>query len=96
MIALLLPYPGRTEVTAGCGFDLGNVRVRRQGLEPRTRGLRVCCSRILFSYSTSEFNATCCRDTRNAPRRHTVCWRLISGSTGTSEQTWSKHGTRMV
>jgi hypothetical protein len=36
------------------------------------------------------------QDTRNPPRRSTVCGRLIPRSAGTSEQTRSKHGCRMV
>jgi hypothetical protein len=35
-----------------------NRRVRRQGLEPRTRGLRVRCSRFLLLQSTSIFTLT--------------------------------------
>jgi len=32
----------------GSGETPRSERVRRQGLEPRTRGLRVCCSRVLL------------------------------------------------
>ena len=70
------------------------LRVLRQVLDPRTRGLRVRCSGVLFTQSTSMFTLASWRDNRNSPRRNTVCGRLIPGGTGTSEQTRSKHESR--
>ena len=46
--------------------------------------------------STSIFTLARWQDIRNPPRQSTVCGRLMPRSTGTSEQTWSKHGSRMV
>ena len=62
----------------------------------RTCRLRVRCSEILFLESTSVFTLARWRDARNFPGRSTVCGRPIPRSTGTSEQTWSKHGSCMV
>jgi hypothetical protein len=65
---------------------------KADGQRLRTRGLRVRCSGILLLHSTSIFTLACWQDTRNPPRRTTACGRLIPRSTGTSEQTRSKHG----
>ena len=78
-----------------------DLRVRRQGLEPRTRGLRVRCSGFLFTQSTSVFALVRWQRYPQLAEAHAV---LLTGATalyrdiraGTSEQTWSKHGSRMV
>jgi hypothetical protein len=54
-------------------------RVCRQGLEPRTRGLRVCCSGVLILPSTSIFIPARWQDARNPPRRK---YRLLTAGTG--------------
>jgi hypothetical protein len=54
-------------------------RVCRQGLEPRTRGLRVCCSGVLVLPSTSIFTPARWQDARNPPRRK---YRLLTAGTG--------------
>ena len=48
------------------------LRVRRQGLEPRTRGLRVHCSGVLFIRSTSIITLESWQDIRNPPRLNAV------------------------
>ena len=78
------------------GHNPRSVRVRRQGLEPRTRGLRVRCSGILFIQSTSAFRLTRWRDIRNRPRGSAVRCRMLPRSTETSERTWSTHRNRKV
>src|SRR6266705_6440908 len=71
------------------------LRVPRQGLEPRTRGLRVRCF-VRFSSSTSYHSvprrAVTCRTVRQTTSAGAVWCRLLPGRTATSEQTWSKHG----
>ena len=64
--------------------------VRRQGLEPRTRGLRVRCSvRFTPSHCATMLDVP---DVRQATRAGAVWCRPLPGRTATSEQTWSKHG----
>jgi hypothetical protein len=65
--------------------------VRRQGLEPRTRRLRVCCSVRLTAATSCDFTAVPAQihDSQSSPG--TACYRLLPGWNATSEQTWSKH-----
>ena len=61
-------------------------RVRRQGLEPRTRGLRA-----LLSYQISALDASLCRSVRASTRIPADWCRVLTGGTGADEQTPSKH-----
>ena len=73
------------------GYHPRSGPVRRQGLEPRTRGLRVRCSANL----TVPDSAAKCYDVPGctANRETAAAWcSLLPARTGTSEQTWSKHG----
>jgi hypothetical protein len=84
--------------------DLGpkiprSVRVRRQGLEPRTRGLRVRCSVRLFflnCYQTMLARAGSCHFVQSPASVLCCGYRVVPGCTGASEQTWSKHRRRKV
>jgi hypothetical protein len=81
-------------VSPGQGVRSG---VRRQGLEPRTRGLRVRCSaRFCFftSYHFMPGSAVICRTVRQPTRARVMWCRPLPGRTATSEQPWSKHGRR--
>jgi hypothetical protein len=69
----------------------GDIAIKPGSQRLRTRGLRVCCSGVLFTHFTSTFTLARWQDTRNPPTQNTVRGRLVPRGTGTSEQTWSKH-----
>ena len=71
--------------------NASSVRVRRQGLEPRTRGLRVRSSGVLLLPSTSMFKLARWQDIRNPLRRVPSAdglYRVVPGHP-------SKHGANM-
>ena len=68
----LVLHPGGGDPAAGNRYNTRPERVRRQGLEPRTRGLRVRCSQVLFPQSTSIFTLARWRDMGNRLRRSAV------------------------
>jgi hypothetical protein len=80
-------------VSPGQGVRSG---VRRQGLEPRTRGLRVRCS-ARFSVATScDFTMMPAETRCNRPRPAAAWYRPLPGRNATAEQTWSNHGDAHV
>ena len=66
--------------------------VRRQGLEPRTRRLRVGWSYSESTRSACDFTVLPAEICNRSPGFGTGSCRLLPGSTGTSEQPWSNHG----
>jgi hypothetical protein len=79
---------------AGAGGGL-----RRQGLEPRTRGLRVSCFVRLFSLNCCQImlgRAVSCHSVRLPACAPRCGYRVVPDRTGASEQTWSKHRCVLV
>ena len=90
--------PVLKKVRAGT-YNACSERVRRQGLEPRTRGLRVRCSVRLFSLNcrqTMLARAGRCHFVRSSASAPRCGYRMVSDRTGACEQTWSKHPCALV
>ena len=65
----------------------------------RTRGLRVRCFVRLFSLNCCQAmvaRAGSCHSVRSPVSEARCGCRMLPGRTGTSEQTWSKHGYAQV
>jgi len=86
--------PVLRKVRAGT-YSACSDRVRRQGLEPRTRGLRVRCSVRLFCLSCCQAmlaRAGSCHSVRSPASAPCCGYRVVPGCTGASEQPWSNIG----
>ena len=92
----LSPAPSKISGQAGARRKARSVRVRRQGLEPRTRGLRVRCS-VRFPVATScDFMVMPAEIRCYEPCPGASSYRSLPGWNATAEQTWSKHGGRLI
>jgi hypothetical protein len=80
-------------------YNPRSLRVRRRGLEPRTRGLRVRCYVRLFSLNCCHAMLTragSCHFVRLPASASRCGYRVVPARTGASEQTWSKHRSVLV
>jgi hypothetical protein len=83
-----------TPLTPARSFRDEDLRVRRQGLEPRTRGLRVRCSVRFFSLNCCQImlaHAGTCHSVRSPASAARCGYRVVPDRTGHT----SNHGTTM-